>query len=173
MKGRTGHLLGNRAWAWDVRTNLWDNRLGWMAWLGAKAGLAACVNPGWPIGATEPTTVPAKVWPKVTAPNTCCPLPMLPEEAAVLLLTGGVAWALWVAVPMAVKYKAMGMGLHVRFHPILKSLRSTCFVFIYSLCSISHSQEQLVQKTAKHKIKGCDCSMMNSNTYETCFWNTW
>lgn len=75
MKGRAGHLLGNRAWAWDVRTNLWDKRLGWMAWLGAKPGLGICVIPAWLMEVTEPTTVPAKVWPKAkgVAPKTCCP----------------------------------------------------------------------------------------------------
>lgn len=102
QRGRAGHLLGNRAWAWDVRTSLWDTKLGWMAWLGAKVDLGTCVNPGWLLGATDPTTVPAKLWPKATgeAPNTCCPMPLFPEEATVeavvllLLLTGVVAWAL-------------------------------------------------------------------------------
>lgn len=117
-EGRGGHLLGNRAWAWDVRTSLWDSKLGWMAWLGARAGLGTCANPGWLIGAMDPTTGPAKVCPKATeaAPSTCCPMPLFPEEATVeaavllLLLTGGVVWALRVAVPTAVKYKAMGHG---------------------------------------------------------------
>lgn len=99
-EGKAGHLLGNRAWAWDVRTSLWDNKLGWMAWLGARAGLGTCVNADWLMGATDPTTVPAKVWPKATgaAPNICCPMPVFPQEAtvetAVLLLLTGVAWAL-------------------------------------------------------------------------------
>ena len=97
-EGREGHLLGNRAWAWDVRTSLCDSKLGWMAWLGVRAGLDTCANPGWLMGAIDPTTVP-----KVTgaAPNTCCPMPLFPEEATVeaavlllLLLTGGVDWAL-------------------------------------------------------------------------------
>lgn len=89
-----------------------------MAWLGAKAGLGTCVNPGWLIGAIDPTTVPAKVWLNATgaAPKTCCPVPLFPEEDALelvvllLLLTGGVVWALCVVVPTAVKYKAMGHG---------------------------------------------------------------
>lgn len=101
-EGRGGHLLGNRAWAWDVRTSLWDSKLGWMVWLGARAGLGTCAMPGWLIGAIDPTTVPAKVWPKATgaAPNTCCPRPLLPEEATVeaavllLLLTEEVVCAL-------------------------------------------------------------------------------
>lgn len=117
--GRAGHLLGNRAWAWDVRTNLWDKRLGWMAWLGAKPGLGTWVTPAWLMEVIEPTTVPAKVWPKANgvAPKTCCPLPLFPEEAMeedevllLLLLTVGVAWSLWVAVPTAAKYKAVGCG---------------------------------------------------------------
>lgn len=73
-----------------------------MAWLGAKAALGTCVNPGWLLGAMDPRTVPAKLWPKATgaAPNTCCPIPPFPEEATVeaavllLLLTGVVAWDL-------------------------------------------------------------------------------
>lgn len=89
-----------------------------MAWVGARAGLGNCANPGWLIGAIGPTTVPANVWPKATevAPNTCCPMPLFPEEATVevavllLLLTGGVVWVLRVADPNAVKYKAMGYG---------------------------------------------------------------
>lgn len=102
LRGRGGHLLGNRAWAWDVRTSLWDSKLCWMAWLGARAGLGTCASPGWLKGAIVPTSVPAKVWPNVTgaAPKTCCPMPLLPEEATLevvvllLLLTGGVVWAL-------------------------------------------------------------------------------
>lgn len=66
-----------------------------MAWLGARAGLGTCANAGWLMGAIDPT---ANVWPKATeaAPNTCWPTPLFPEEAAVLLLllTGGVVWAL-------------------------------------------------------------------------------
>lgn len=95
--GMGGHLLGNRAWAWDVRTSLWDSKLGWMAWLGARAGLGTCANPGWLMGAIDPTTVPKAT---EAAPNTCCPTPLFPEEATVeaavllLLLTGGVVWAL-------------------------------------------------------------------------------
>lgn len=69
-----------------------------MAWLGARAGLGTCANPGWPMGAIDPTTVPKAT---EAAPNTCCPMPPFPEEATVveaavllLLLTGGVVWAL-------------------------------------------------------------------------------
>lgn len=104
LRGRGGHLLGNRAWAWDVRTSLCDSRLGWMAWLGARAGLGACANPGWPTGAIDPTTVPRATG---AAPSTCCPTPLFPEEATVeaaallvpllLLLpplAGGVVWDL-------------------------------------------------------------------------------
>ena len=95
LRGRGGHLLGNRAWAWDVRTSLWDSKLGWMAWLGASAGLGTCANaaPGWLMGAIDPTTVPKAT---EAAPSTCCPMPVFPEEATVeeaellLLLTGGV-----------------------------------------------------------------------------------
>lgn len=115
-KGMAGHLLGNRAWAWDVRTNLWDIKLGWMAWLEARVGLGTCVIPGWLMGVIAPTSVPAKVWPTATgaAPSTCCPMPLFPEEATeeaaeLLLLTGG-AWALCVVVPVAVKYKAVRYG---------------------------------------------------------------
>lgn len=59
-----------------------------MAWLGASAGLGTCANAGWLMG--------VKVWPKATEPppNTCFPTPALPEEAAVLLLTGGAVCAL-------------------------------------------------------------------------------
>lgn len=53
------------------------------------------------MGAMDPTTVPAKVWPKATgaAPSTCFPMPLFPEEviveaAVLLMLTSGVAWAL-------------------------------------------------------------------------------
>lgn len=114
-EGRGGHLLGKRAWAWDVRTSLWDSMLGWMAWLGVRVGLGTCVMPGWLMGAIEPTTVPAKVWPNATgaAPSTCCPMPLVPEEPTVLLLLmlrAEVVWVLWVAVPTAVKYKAIGHG---------------------------------------------------------------
>jgi len=73
-----------------------------MAWLGAKAALGTCANPGWLMGTIEPITAPAKVWLKATeaVPNTCCPMPLFPEEATeeaavlLLLLTGVVAWAL-------------------------------------------------------------------------------
>lgn len=111
---RGGHLLGNRAWAWDVRTSLWDSTFGWIAWLGANVGRATCGTPDWLIEAIDPTTALAKVWPKGTgaAPSTCCP--DTPEahtvEAAVLLQTGEVVWALWEAVPNTVKYKAIGHG---------------------------------------------------------------
>lgn len=87
-----------------------------MAWLEARVGLGTCVNLGWLMGVIAPTTVPATVWPKATgaAPSTCCPVPLFPEEAteeaAVLLLLTGVAWALCVAVPVAVKYKAVRYG---------------------------------------------------------------
>lgn len=85
-----------------------------MAWLGAKAGLGTCAMPGWLMGAIDPKTGPVKVWPKATGvvPNTCCPWPLLPEEATdlMLLLPEEVVWALCVAVPTAVKYKAMGYG---------------------------------------------------------------
>lgn len=117
-KGRGGHLLGNRAWAWGVRTSLWDSRLGWMAWLGASACLGVCTKPGWLMEAMDPTTVPRATG--AAAPSTCWPALMFPEEAtveaAVLLLTAGVVWARCAAVP-TVKYKAMDggvMGLHVR-----------------------------------------------------------
>lgn len=68
-----------------------------MAWLGARAGLGICASPGWLIGAIDPTTVPKAT---EAAPSTCCPMPVFPEEATVeealllLLLTGGVVWAL-------------------------------------------------------------------------------
>lgn len=97
---RAGHLLGNLAWAWDVRTSLCDNKLGWMAWLGARACLGTCAAPGWLIAATGPITVPRD---KEAAPSTCCPNPLFPVE------TGVVVWALWAAVPTTVKHKAMGV----------------------------------------------------------------
>lgn len=100
MLKRGGHLLGNLAWAWDVRTSLCDSKLGWMAWLGATAGLGTCATPGWLMGATGPITVPKE---KEAAPSTCCPKPLFPEETAV------VVWALWAAVPTTVKHKAMGV----------------------------------------------------------------
>lgn len=127
-KGWGGHLLGNRAWAWGVRTSLWDRRLGWMAWLGASAGLGVCTKPGWLTEAMDPTTVPKATG---AAPSTCWPTPAFPEEATVeaavlLLLTAGVVWARCVAVP-TVKYKATGevMGLHVR-EGVTRYFRSTC-----------------------------------------------
>lgn len=98
MLKRAGHLLGNLAWAWDVRTSL----CGWMAWLGARAGLGTCATAGWLMGATGPLTVPRD---KEAAPSTCCPKPLFPEETGVVV----VVWALWAAVPTTVKHKAMGV----------------------------------------------------------------
>lgn len=100
MLKRAGHLLGNLAWAWDVRTSLCDNKLGWTARLGARAGLGTCATPGWLMGAKVPITVPRD---KEAAPSTCCPKPLFPEE------TGVAVWALWAAVPTTVKHKAMGV----------------------------------------------------------------
>ena len=65
-----GHLLGNRAWAWDVSTSLWDSEPGWTAWPGARAGLGTC----------------AKAWPRAPAggtPGTLGLSPPLPKGAAV------------------------------------------------------------------------------------------
>lgn len=105
---RGGHLLGNRAWAWGVRTSLWDSRLGWMAWLGANACLGVCTKPGWLMEVMDPTTVPRATG---VAPSTCWPTLTFPEEAtveaAVLLLAAGPVWDRCVAVP-TVEYKAVG-----------------------------------------------------------------
>lgn len=86
-----GHLLGNRAWAWDIRTSLWGTRLGWMAWVGPRDGLWTWTMPGrvgW--------AAPHRAWPRATVPTTYWPVAALPEEATadpVVPVAGEVVWA--------------------------------------------------------------------------------
>lgn len=86
-----GHLLGNLAWAWDVRTSLWGTRLGWMAWVGPRDGLWTWTMPGrvgW--------AAPHRAWPRATVPTTYWPVAALPEEATadpVVPVAGEVVWA--------------------------------------------------------------------------------
>lgn len=110
------NLLGNRAWAWDVRTSLWGSRLGWRAGLGARVGLGTCVVPGRGSWATEPTTAPARAWPRApgAAPTTYCPAAVLPEgaraEGVEVLLAGVLLWAFRTAPPDTVRYKGVWDG---------------------------------------------------------------
>lgn len=81
---------------------------------------------------------------------------MLPEEAALLLLllTGGVAWALWVAAPVAVKYKAMRMGLHDMFNPIFSQIIEIN-LFCFYLFTLQYQANSMRNGIATHKNNKC------------------
>jgi len=46
-----GHLLGKRAWAWELSTSLWVTKLGWRGWAAGAWGVTAgiAVTPVTPI----------------------------------------------------------------------------------------------------------------------------